>query len=596
MKKIIYIVLLLQLSLFAETFEWKSTQTSETVKEPLQKLSKMIEVSMSEFIYDKKTIDISQAIPPRVVKPALPQEIEKPHLPQALQLTRGEYETTKVFDKRVSLESQKRDLLLQSLQEDYRVKVQIRNKSIEKFSLSYNEAIKRRNAILKRLEAIQERDLQKNRAYYKSREPLAKEKIAFFAKNAVDTLYGKAKVKYKSYDPDTENMYLTLTSNDGKNFTKDISIKMSPIKAKLFREELSSVEVSVLVDANMNENSQIAFSIKEITLRDAEVSYVAMDTNSEYIYKPIYVTIDNQAMKFDVTSASFDTQNAEVSFALQNPNLNDKSFTLGAVAMTASGAIIGVNQLVNDIKSIPSTKIDPKKWLFMIAIENYDETDAVVYANRSALAMQDILQKRLGISDKHTFVLFDEKATSGAIKDKFKRMLAKVKKEDSIYFYYSGHGVPSKNGDAFILPRDKVVDFIADDKFFKLENIYAMMNDSKAKHSFAFIDACFSGKTDNKQLFKGVAAGLIRTKKTHYDESKMTIMTAGADDEFSNMYEDEKYRLFSYYLTKALMEDVKDIDVLYSKVNAQVLETSKEFGSRYEQNTQIYGNTNVRLY
>ena len=123
-----------------------------------------------------------------------------------------------------------------------------------------------------------------------------------------------------------------------------------------------------------------------------------------------------------------------------------------------------------------------------------------------------------------------------------------------------------------------------------------MISDSKAKHSFAFIDACFSGKTDDNLLFKGVAAGLIRTKKTLYDEDKMTIITAGTNDEFSNMYEDEKYRLFSYYLTKALIEDINDVDLLYKKVNVEVLQKSKEFGSRYEQTPQIYGNTNVRLY
>ena len=141
-----------------------------------------------------------------------------------------------------------------------------------------------------------------------------------------------------------------------------------------------------------------------------------------------------------------------------------------------------------------------------------------------------------------------------------------------------------------------LLDFIEDDPFFKLENIYALMSDSKAKHSFAFIDACFSGKTDNTLLFKGVAPGLIYTKRTPYDKKKMTIITAGEDDEFSNMYKDKKYRLFSYYLTKALMEDINDVSILYKKVNVEVLQKSKEIGSRYEQNPQIYGNTKVSLY
>jgi len=202
----------------------------------------------------------------------------------------------------------------------------------------------------------------------------------------------------------------------------------------------------------------------------------------------------------------------------------------------------------------------------------------------------------LGIDNKHTYALIEAKATSGAIKDKLQALLARVRKGDSIYFYYSGHGIPSKNGDAYILPRDKVVDFIDTDAFFKLENIYAMLSDSKAKHNFIFIDACFSGKTDNKLLFKGVAPGLIRTKKVPYDEKKMTIITAGKDNEFSNMYEEKRYRLFSYYLTKALIDDIKDVSLLYKKINVDVLQKSRELGNRYEQNPQIYGNQKVKLY
>ena len=232
----------------------------------------------------------------------------------------------------------------------------------------------------------------------------------------------------------------------------------------------------------------------------------------------------------------------------------------------------------------------------MVSIENYAETDDVLYATRSAEAMKKTMQKRFAISDKNTFALFNTKATSGVIKDNFHSLLARVKADDTVYFYYSGHGVPGSDGDAYILPEDKIVDFIDKDQFFKLENIYKELSLAKAKHSFVFIDACFSGKTDNKLIFKGVAPGLIQTKRTVYDEDKLTIFTAGKDTEFSNMYEEKKYRLFSYYLTKSLLANENNVGMLFKKVNLNVLEKSQERGARYIQTPQIYGNQAVRLY
>ena len=595
MNYILLFLLSLSTLLSASTFEWKSTNSAPTVSNPMEKISKLIESDMAKVIYTRDPIDLSTAVPVKVVKPKLPQEVKKPQLPPAIKLTRGEFEPTAAFNRRVQEASSKRDRLLHELQEEYRLKVLAHNKKVEALSAEYNAQLKKRNHILERLQEIQKKDAQSLNEYFKAKEAVALTEIDVFAARAVDSVFGQAKLSYISYNPDSELMHIRVSSYDGKNFSKKIAIKVKPANAKKLKEALSTLTPLVVFDIEIDAHSSVAFAIKEISVTYKTTEYVATDSTTDYRFKPTYVTIDNTT-DFATKSSALALENTHVQFALQNPNLNDKKYRLGAVALTADGAIIGVNEQVNEVRALSSVKKDATKWLFMIAIEKYAETDNVIYADRSANSLKAVLQKRLGIPKQNTFALFDKQATSGAIKDKLKRMLSRVKRSDTIYFYYSGHGVPSKSGEAYILPSDKVVDFIDDDPFFKLANIYTLLSHSKAKHSFAFVDACFSGKTDGIALFKGVAPGLIRTKKTPYDEKKLTILTAGLDDEFSNMYEEKKYRLFSYFLTQALIEGVRDVSLLYKKVNVNVLQHSRKMGSRYEQSPQLYGNRQVRIY
>lgn len=595
LKTIFTLLLLSQTLLFSSTFEWKSQNEVTSVDKPLDEIFRVIEENVKRVIVTKKPIDLTNAIPPEIPKPILPPEVEKPGLPVAIQLQRGEFEKKTAFEKRVQEASAKRDNELKVLQEVYRLKVEIRNKKVEELSAQYNKKIEKRNLIIERLQQIQENNAKNIKKDFEAQYEVAYNQIAEFANIAIDKVYGKAKVIYKGYDPDGEVMYLTITSSDGENFKKDIEINIPPQRAKSLKSDISLISPEIIFDVKTDEQKAINFQIDKISLAHNSKIYLAQDITTEFVFKPVQITIDNSGASFNAKNKNLIVKTASAEFELQNPNLSDK-FMLGAVAYTDSGAIIGANALVNKIKTLPEAQIDKNKWLFMVAIEDYDETDKVIFAKRSAIAMKEAMQTRFGIDDRHTYDLINEKATSGAIKDKLRSMLANVENNDTIYFYYSGHGIPGADGDAYILPKDKVVDFIDKEPFFKLGNIYDMLSRSKAKHSFAFIDACFSGRTDNVLVFKGVAPGLIKIKKTIYDESKMTIITAGLNKEFSNAYKQEKYRLFSYYLTSALIDGVKDVSLLHKKVNYNVLEKSKEIGDRYKQSPQIYGNQNMRLY
>ncbi len=306
-------------------------------------------------------------------------------------------------------------------------------------------------------------------------------------------------------------------------------------------------------------------------------------TEEDFQPEPMVVAIKEKKINFSAADQK-----------LQDPNLKD-SFEVKLSYADGFQASYD-DDLKPLLDKLPQSPIDPKKWLFMIAVEDYPETDKVIYAKRSAEMFKETAQKRFGIKERNTYALIEESATSGAIKDKLKRMLENVKSGDTIYFYYSGHGIPDpKTGESYILPRDKSVDYVSSDKDFRLVNLYKQLSDSKASQVLAFIDSCFSGKTDNVLVFKGVAPGLIRSKKIRFDAKKMVVISAGKNNQFSNSYNERGHRMFTYFLMKSLIEGRRNLDTLYKEVSLKVADASNEIGDSYRQEPQIEGNRKLAL-
>jgi len=141
-----------------------------------------------------------------------------------------------------------------------------------------------------------------------------------------------------------------------------------------------------------------------------------------------------------------------------------------------------------------------------------------------------------------------------------------------------------------------IADYVTREKEFMARNIYKKLSDSKAGKVVAFIDSCYSGKTDGIANIKGVAAGVFKTKKVEFDKSKMVVMTAGTNGQFSNAYSEKGQRLFSYFVTKALINrPTLDINSLYQEVSVGVKDESFKLGDNKRQEPQIEGNLEMGL-
>ena len=469
--------------------------------------------------------------------------IPEPTQPAPLNLIKDEFETKGEFTERVKNKSAERKAEIARLQEKYRQEVEARNADLENRKSNIE----------------------------------AKKKEFLFQNFAL--VMGEPKLSNATYDPETSTMFVDVNMSTAKWFKK-VSITMADRnQAKAFKNSVDDAK-STVTFAYEND----AFVLKSIDVDFASQQYVATLTDTDYKPERVAVTLETKKVAFN---------------ELQNPNLVDK-YQVSALGYSDSASAKGLkytDDLAPLVTKVAQAPIDPKKWLFAISVEKYDEADPVIYATNSANSFISVMQKRLGIDERHTYALLNDKATTGGIKGGLERLLQNVKAGDSIYFYYSGHGIPDPvEGEPYILPRDVIADYVTREKDLMARSIYKKLSDSSASRIVAFVDSCYSGRTDGISNIKGAAAGHFKSKTVEFDKEKMAVFTAGTNGQFSNAFPEKGNRLFSYYLTKALAtKENLDLDTLSAEVYANVKEESLKMGDIKRQEPQIEGNRKIGL-
>lgn len=289
---------------------------------------------------------------------------------------------------------------------------------------------------------------------------------------------------------------------------------------------------------------------------------------------------------------------ANIAIVQNRTSVAPKTYAINTQTKEITKKVAVQDDLMQKIQKAPQAKQDSSQWLLAIGIENYANVFPVSFSKASTDAFALAAKKSLGIPQSNSFVLTNERATTGAIKDSIAKLTESVNTNDTIVFYYSGHGIPdTKSGDAFILPYDKSVAYATNEENMRLASIYNELYKSKAKSVVIIVDSCFSGITDNESIYKGVAGSVIRTKKlTIPDDGKVVLITAGKDNQFSNSYEAKGHRLFSYFVINAMLDGRKNAQELYYDIWLKVKDESrKKGGVVYEQEPQIYGNGGLKL-
>ena len=381
---------------------------------------------------------------------------------------------------------------------------------------------------------------------------------------ALGVVYGKPVISELKYIAKDE-MFFAKLGFSKKEFNQTISIKVTKDIAPEFKKNIEAIKAEAIFD----------LSDKKIVFDHIEFPY----ENNRYVG--------------NLTDLYF--KSSQVALVLDNDYVSEFASSSDRLA-----SVKGVydDDLEKMLEASQQVAEDNTKWAFIVGIEKYEFTDNIVYSERSADMFEKVLIKRLGVKPSHIYTLKNEDATSSKIKTSMKRLLRNVNEGDTIYFYYNGHGVPvpQLENEPFMLASDVDLEFVQDDKYFSLQNIYKTLSTSKAEKVIAFVDSCFSGATDGKAILKGVAATRVKPKSVEFDKEKMAVITAGKDRQFSNGYNKKGYRLFSYFLMKDLIEGQENVKSLYKSTYANTKETSfEEYGDLRVQEPTIEGNFRLGL-
>jgi hypothetical protein len=212
----------------------------------------------------------------------------------------------------------------------------------------------------------------------------------------------------------------------------------------------------------------------------------------------------------------------------------------------------------------------------IIGIANYKTLPKAEFANDDARVFYDYAIRALGVKPENIKLLVDADAEEVEIVKAFKTWLpSRVKSTTDVYVFYSGHGLPTQDGQGlYLLPPRADRDFISRTSI-QFQEISEDIQATKPKSVTIFMDACYSGQArSGENLVANARPVALKADKKLFPDS-FTVITASQADQISSSSPDLKHGIFSYYLMKGMEGDAdanKDGKVTLGEMQAYLLE------------------------
>ncbi len=269
------------------------------------------------------------------------------------------------------------------------------------------------------------------------------------------------------------------------------------------------------------------------------------------------------------------------------------------------------NIAVRNVDAVPVCKNKRKNAVaIVIGVEKYQNIPYAPYAARDAEIMSRYFKDAFGIDNVLTYT--DEEVSGFFFISMFDDKTGKLMKminpgETEVFIYYSGHGIPEKDGnDVYLFPSDGNLEQL-DLMGYSLNKLYKNLDLIGAKSVTVFLDACFAGTsratesqiTENMTFTKGtiIKPRLVQPWVTN---PNFRVFASSKDEQTSLGFDVSGTGLFTYFLATGLQGDA-DINgdkiisatELKNFVTDKVVETSTRI--RGEQTPQFYGNEDFNI-
>ncbi len=129
------------------------------------------------------------------------------------------------------------------------------------------------------------------------------------------------------------------------------------------------------------------------------------------------------------------------------------------------------------------------------------------------------------------------------------------KGNSDIVVFYSGHGVPGlKDKRGYLLPVNADPE-APEINGYPLDTLLGNLAKLKARSITVFLDACFSGDSQNGMLIKSTSGITITPRIAEVTSSPMTVLTAAQGDQVASWDAKAKHGLFTKHLLDAMYGD-----------------------------------------
>jgi len=130
-----------------------------------------------------------------------------------------------------------------------------------------------------------------------------------------------------------------------------------------------------------------------------------------------------------------------------------------------------------------------------------------------------------------------------------------VKSTTEVYVYYSGHGLPTQDGQGLYLLPPRADREVIDDTAIPFSKINAALQLAKPRSVTIFMDACYSGQARTGETLLASARPIsLRTENRLFPDG-FTVITASQHDQISSSSPDLQHGIFSYYLMRGMEGD-----------------------------------------
>jgi hypothetical protein len=237
----------------------------------------------------------------------------------------------------------------------------------------------------------------------------------------------------------------------------------------------------------------------------------------------------------------------------------------------------------------------------IIGIADYKNLPRADFANDDARVFYDYAIRALGIKPENIRLLIDGDADEVGIYRAFKTWLpSRVRSTTEVYVYYSGHGLPTADGQGrYLLPHLADRDFIDKTAITQTE-INTAIQAAKPRSVTVFLDACYSGQARTGETLLASARPVsLKTGKQLFPDN-FTVISASQADQISSSSPDLKHGIFSYYLMRGMEGDAdanRDGKITVGEMHSYLTEqVARQAGmSNRQQVPQLTGDANKVL-